>query len=75
MADLRVRKTFMNELRNQIEVQVILTPRKGCDALRLTITGPYSKSDNFITRREAEILRDALNEVLPDGAALGSAEG
>lgn len=61
---MKAHRTFVNEIHNQIEVEVILAPRRDFDRLRLTMTGPWSKSDNFVTRREAEMLRDALVEVL-----------
>lgn len=61
---MKAQRTFVNEIHNQIEVEVALVPRRDFDRLRLTMTGPYSKSDNFVTRREAEMLRDALVEAL-----------
>lgn len=35
------------------------------DGVRIAITGPASRNENFLTRREAEVLRDLLIVALP----------
>lgn len=57
-------RSFINEARNKIELEVIASRGVDFDPVRVTLTGPFSKSDNFITRLEAEMLRDALTEAL-----------
>ena len=54
----------MNEVRNHIDIEVLSDRGKDFDPVRVTIVGPYSKSENFLTRQEAEMLRDALVEAL-----------
>lgn len=61
---MKVLRSFVNEVRNQIDIEVLLSRGQDFDPVRMTVTGPFSKSDNFLTRREAEMLRDALVEAL-----------
>ncbi len=61
---MKALRSFVNEINNQIDVVVLLSRGQDFDPVRMTVTGPFSKSDNFLTRREAEMLRDALIEVL-----------
>lgn len=61
---MKALRSFVNEVHNQIDIEVLLCRGQDFDPVRMTVTGPFSKSDNFLTRREAEMLRDALVEAL-----------
>ena len=61
---MRARRSFVNEVCNHIDIEVLSDRGKDFDPVRVTIVGPYSKSENFLTRREAEMLRDAMVEAL-----------
>ena len=61
---MRACRSFVNEVRNQIDIEVRSDHGKDFDPVRVTIVGPYSRSENFLTRQEAEMLRDALAEAL-----------
>ncbi len=59
-------RSFVNEVLNKIDIEVLCDKGQDFDPVRITMIGPFSKADNFVTRREAEMLRDALVEVLSD---------
>lgn len=57
---------FRNEFGRRIVISIRDMGRKYDAPIRITITGPTSKSENFVTRMEAERLRDLLNKALSE---------
>lgn len=57
---------FRNEFGRRIVISIRDMGRKYDAPIRITITGPKSKSENFVTRMEAERLRDLLNKALSE---------
>lgn len=56
--------TFTNELGNEITVAVTAKDIDGVPGVLITIDGPTSRSENHITRQEAEVLATELARVL-----------
>jgi ribosome maturation factor RimP len=59
-----VSKHFENEIGNQIEIKVAEETIEDVAGILVTITGPDSTIDMHVTRLEAEILFEQLNQVL-----------
>lgn len=57
-------KDFINELGNQIPIEATEKVINGVDGIFITIEGPNSKTEMHITRREAGVLTDLLNELM-----------
>jgi hypothetical protein len=57
---------FRNEFGRKIIISIRDMGRKYEAPIRITISGPKSKSENFVTRMEAERLRDLLNKALAE---------
>ena len=63
-------RTFQNELKNAVTVQVQDQVINGVDGVLISIEGPSSKMDMHVTRFEAKIILEQLKSFL-DKPALG----
>ena len=57
-------RTFTNELKNEICIEVTAKVIDSVDGVYIKIIGPDSTSENHITREEAQILLEELSNVL-----------
>ncbi|OGG60013.1 hypothetical protein A3C89_03865 [Candidatus Kaiserbacteria bacterium RIFCSPHIGHO2_02_FULL_50_50] len=57
-------KNFTNELGNAITVEVSAKEIEGVPGVLLYIEGPTSLTENHITRKEAEVIYEALGNLL-----------
>ena len=57
---------FENELGNHIKVEVTSQEVGGVSGVLISMTGPASQTENFITRKEAEVLHQLLEDTLVD---------
>lgn len=58
--------TFTNELGNTITVEVDAATVSGVQGVRISIVGPGSQTESFITMQEAQVLHQELGRVLAD---------
>jgi len=57
-------KNFTNELGNAITVEVSAKEIEGVPGVLIYIEGPTSLTENHITRKEAEVIYEALGNLL-----------
>lgn len=57
-------ETFTNELGNEIQILVEGKEVDGVPGIAITLHGPTSTSEQFITRMEAEKLQTHLGKIL-----------
>jgi len=57
-------KNFINELGNAITVEVSAKEIDGVPGVLIYIEGPTSLTENHITRKEAEVIYEALGTLL-----------
>ena len=60
-------RSFYNEARRKVRISVGAGVRGAMPLVHIIIQGPYSTSENEVTRREAEELYSALGEHLAEG--------